>query len=232
MIAGWIELIMSALALLSGGLDSLVASAHAARHGGLALAITYDYGQRASAREREAASTIAAELGAEHRVVPLPPLNRSSALIDRGRAIPSADAGGLEDPDLAAQVWVPNRNGLFIHAAACIAASEGLDEIIVGFNREEARTFPDNSPEFIEATNRALTFSLDAPVRVASPTTGLTKAQIVHLGVILAAPLHEVWSCYTEGPVHCMHCESCLRLKRALELEGIWEKIAPRLGLR
>lgn len=225
---------MPALSLLSGGLDSLVASAHAARYGGLALAVTFDYGQRAAKKELSASAAIAAALGAAHRVVTLPFLKEvgGSALIDERRSIPEADAEHLDDPQGAASVWVPNRNGLLINAAACIAEAEGLDRIIVGFNREEAATFPDNRPEYIEALNHALSFSLSAPVRVESPTSNLDKAGIVRLGLDLDAPLHEVWSCYTAGPAHCFLCESCLRLKRALEAEGIWEKIAPRLSAR
>ena len=212
---------MPALALLSGGLDSTVAAAHAARHGGLAMALTLDYGQRASRREIEASASIARNLGAEHEVVPLPFLKAipGSALMDRTAEIPGPDQGALDDPEAARawarSVWVPNRNGLFIHVAACLAQGSGLDRIVVGFNSEEARTFPDNRPEFLEACTRALSFTLDAPVRVESPTQNLDKAGIVRLGLELDAPLHLLWSCYEAGPGHCFRCESCLRLKRA-----------------
>ena len=226
---------MPALALLSGGLDSTVAAAHAARHGGLQVALTLDYGQRASMREIEASASIAASLGTEHKVVSLPFLKAisGSALTDDRGEIPAPSPGGLDDPEAAPEraksVWVPNRNGLFIHVAACFAQGLGLDAIVVGFNREEASTFPDNRPEFLDACTRALSFTLDAPVRVESPTKNLDKTGIVRLGLELDAPLHLIWSCYGAGPGHCFECESCLRLKRALENAGAWEKL--RSGL-
>lgn len=227
---------MAALALLSGGLDSLVAATHAARHGGLALCLTLDYGQRAARKERESAASIAAFLNAEHRVIRLPFLKQAKvgALTDPDLKLPAAAPECLDDSESSREraraVWVPNRNGLFIHVAACLAQTLGLDRIIVGFNSEEGAAFPDNRPEFLEACNRALSFTLDRPVKVESPTLRLDKAGIVAMGIDLGAPLHLVWSCYEKGPNHCFRCESCQRLKRALQAGGVWDSVAPRLG--
>lgn len=229
---------MPGLALLSGGLDSTVAATHAARHGGLALALTIDYDQRSRERETAAAASIAAFLEIEHRVLRVPFLKRNSesALLDRDREIPAGIAEDLDESDRARerarQVWVPNRNGLFINIAACFAQAGGMDRIVVGFNQEEAATFPDNSREFLEASNRALGFSLSPQVRVESPTLSLDKTGIVRLGLEEGAPLHLIWSCYEEGPGHCFRCESCQRLKRALMQAGAWEQVGPRLEIR
>ena len=57
----------------------------------------------------------------------------------------------------------------------------------------------------------------------------LDKPGIVRMGRELDAPFHLVWSCYENGPAHCFKCESCLRLKRALRLEGLWDEIARKL---
>jgi 7-cyano-7-deazaguanine synthase len=226
---------MPAVALLSGGLDSTVAATHAARRGGLALALTLDYGQRAVKREIAASASITAFLEAEHRIVSLPFLTdlSDSTLTDRKKRVPKPTSEGLDDPEEARErarsVWVPNRNGLFIQVAACYAQSLGLDKIVVGFNREEAITFPDNRPEYLEACTRVLSFTLDEPVRVESPTKDLDKTGIVRLGLELDAPLHLIWSCYGGGGGHCFRCESCCRLRRALESAGAWEKLRSRL---
>ena len=53
--------------LFSGGLDSTVATAHAASTGHLALALTIDYDQRAAQREKE--SSAAFEASAARRLV-------------------------------------------------------------------------------------------------------------------------------------------------------------------
>ena len=80
---------MTAVALLSGGLDSTVAFALRARS--IALAVTVDYGQRAARREIAAARAIARRYGVPHRVHRLPMLARltRTALVDRSRKLPS-----------------------------------------------------------------------------------------------------------------------------------------------
>jgi 7-cyano-7-deazaguanine synthase len=223
---------MSAIALLSGGLDSTVAATYADRHGGLDLALTLDYGQRAAAKEIEAAASIAEVLTAEHHVVSLPFLEEmgANALTRTGVPLPEADQDSLLDAEAAArrakQVWVPNRNALFIHVAACFAQAYDLETLVVGFNREEGETFPDNRPGFLDACNRTLSYTLDSPVRVESPTLNWDKPEIVRQGLILDAPLHKVWSCYDSGPMHCMRCESCQRLKRAFQQAGVWDRLS------
>jgi len=211
---------MKSVALLSGGLDSTVSLAQARREGEVVLALTFDYGQQAARREGEASARLAGHFGVPHRVLELPFLAgiTGTALV-RGE-VPEPDREDLDDPKraraTAAAVWVPNRNGLFVNIAACFAESLGAGWIITGFNREEAATFPDNTPEFVAAANAALAFSTANGVRVVSYTQRLSKAEIVQLGRRLGVPLEWVWSCYRGGPAPCGRCESCRRLQRAL----------------
>ncbi len=220
-----------AVCLLSGGLDSTVAF-HVAR--GVREAITFDYGQRAARREIEAAGAIARRASVPHRVIPLPWLSdvTHTALVDRAAPLPRPAPSDLDSPSAAAEtarkVWVPNRNGVFVNVAAAIAESIGVDRIVVGFNREEGATFPDNSEAFVAAANAALAFSTvgPPPVRLESPTGALDKVAIVRLGRETNAPLELVWSCYQGGDEPCWTCESCRRLRRALDGAGAftdWE---------
>lgn len=220
-----------AVALLSGGLDSTVAAALAETSHGLGLALTVDYGQRAFERERAAARAMAQHFGAEHRTLRLDFLAdvTKTALVDRSVELPALSREQLDDVTGAAHrsmaaVWVPNRNGLLIAAAAALAESADLDTVVVGFNLEEATTFPDNSQAFLERTNAALELSTRNHVRVESPTVALDKREIVAEGYRIEAPLHYLWSCYRGGDRHCLQCESCLRLCRALEAVGQSER--------
>jgi 7-cyano-7-deazaguanine synthase len=211
------------ISLLSGGLDSVVATTAAAREGSVELALTFDYGQRAAPAEVRAARTVCGELSLRHRVVELPWLAdvTATALVDRHVALPELAADELDDAAKtqasAAAVWVPNRNGVFINVAAAFAESLGCDAVVCGFNAEEGQTFPDNTPEFAAAASAALAYSTLNRVRVVSPTQDLTKVEIVALGLRLGAPLADVWSCYEPGPEPCGKCESCLRSARAMK---------------
>ncbi len=222
---------MISVALLSGGLDSTVAAALAHHERPLAMCITADYGQRAAQREIHAARRIAAVFGCAHRVVRLDFLAEvtHTALVDRSRELPRLDVSQLDDVEGAAReskraVWVPNRNGVLINVAAAIAEGEGAERVIVGFNREEAATFPDNSNAFLAAATGALGWSTANGVRVESPTVELDKAGIVREGYRIGAPLSYVWSCYRGGEEACLECESCLRLLRALDTNGCRER--------
>jgi 7-cyano-7-deazaguanine synthase len=205
---------MNGVAILSGGLDSTVSLAAATRKMDVVLALTFDYGQRAAKREREAASKISRHYKIPHRVIAVPWLAglTGTALVNRRAALPRNEMSERS----AKAVWVPNRNGVFIEVAAAHAESMGATRLITGFNREEAVTFPDNSPAYVDAVNRALSFSTANGVRVVSFTGDLDKRQIVNLGRRLEAPLKHIWPCYEGGRTWCGECESCLRSLRAI----------------
>lgn len=221
---------MKAVALLSGGLDSLVAAHLAAQGGQLVCALTIHYGQRAAESEIRAAAAQAEWLNTAHETVHLRWLADLSetALTDSTADLPTPDEDDLDDPEAsersARAVWVPNRNGLFLNVAAAWAESSGCDRIVAGFNAEEAATFPDNSAAFVEATNKALQDSTRNQVRVISPTLQMTKTEMVHTAVADELPIQTLHSCYRAGPGHCWECESCMRLKRALRQAGQWDR--------
>jgi len=205
---------MKGVAILSGGLDSTVSLAVAARKMEVVLALTFDYGQRAALRERRASAAIARHYRIPHRVIAVPWLAglTGTALVNRKAALPRHEMSERS----AKAVWVPNRNGVFIEIAAAHAESAGATRLITGFNREEAATFPDNSKAYVGAVNRALSYSTANGVRVVSYTIDLDKKQIVRLGRKLRAPIARVWPCYEGGRTWCGSCESCLRSLRAM----------------
>jgi 7-cyano-7-deazaguanine synthase len=210
----------SAVALLSGGLDSAVSLAMAAGEYDVGLSLFFDYGQIPSRREEVSSRAFARHYGTEFEKVELPWLGHISAstMTPGGDDTPDYPAGGHPD-DLARvsrAVWVENRNGIFVNVAAAFAAARGATVIITGFNREEAGAFPDNGGEFVDAVNGALAISAGAPVRVESPTLAMHKKEVVERGLQLDLPWKHIWSCYRGGERMCGRCESCVRLKTAV----------------
>jgi len=205
---------MKGVAILSGGLDSTVSLAAATRQMDVVLALTFDYGQRAARRERAASARIAKHYRIPHKVLAIPWLAEltGTALVNRRAKLPLNEMSVRS----AKAVWVPNRNGVFIEIAAAHAESLGAQRLITGFNKEEAVTFPDNSPAYVSAVNFALSYSTANGVRVVSFTGNLEKKGIVNLGRRLNAPLKDIWPCYEGGKRWCGECESCLRSLRAL----------------
>jgi 7-cyano-7-deazaguanine synthase len=216
----------TAVALLSGGLDSGVGLALwlASTDRAVRECVTFDYGQRAAAAECAAASSLAGRFGLPWRRVALPWLadaavRAGSALVVGGDALPdrvgAAEAG---DVDSAAAVWVPARNLVFLSIAAAFAEAGDADTVLAGFNREEAATFPDNSADFVAAFDAVAQLGTGNGVRVAAPTIGMAKAEVVAEARRLGLVETEFFSCYDAGPKPCGKCESCVRSRLAWDL--------------
>lgn len=215
------------LLILSGGLDSTVSSWMARKSSTPVLALTFDYGQRASLQEQEAARRVARHLGVDHKVLSLPWLKEiaQTSLVDPQKALPLLKEKDLDDVaacrESAQAVWVPNRNGLFLNIAACYAESLDADQLVTGFNAEEGVTFPDNSGPFVRAADEFFWYSTWKKVRVFCPVIGMTKVDIARKAKELGVPLQDLWFCYEGGERPCRRCESCLRDFRALREAGI-----------
>lgn len=197
--------------LLSGGLDSTVSATVACRRTQPLFALTFDYRQRAAKMEIAASRRICQALKIKHKVVQLPFFKeyKKVAMLDHSRHISVKRFSKLKD------VWVPNRNGLFINVAACYAEYYGAKIIITGFNREEAQEFSDNSARFLQAIDRSLSYSTLSKVRVKSYVAALSKKEIYRLGLKYKAPLEYLYSCYLGGKQMCGKCASCKRLIEA-----------------
>jgi 7-cyano-7-deazaguanine synthase len=222
----------SAIALLSGGLDSIVATALAQRSRDVRIALTFDYGQRAVVQELAVARLFCEASGIEHRAIELPWLHAwtQTALVDREAALPTATPATLDEGALerARAVWVPNRNGVFVAIAAAMAESLGAQEIVAGFNAEEAETFPDNTSAFVDATNAVLRLATLAKVRLVAPALTMSKAEIARIFLALNIAPETFWCCYEGGELLCGRCESCARTIRAFTVVGALETIRRR----
>jgi 7-cyano-7-deazaguanine synthase len=187
------------------------------------LALTVDYGQRAAVPEIRAARKLAEYYGVPHRVLELKWLGGlgGSALTEDSLGVPEPDSNRLDDlkaaTETAKAVWVPNRNGVLINVAAAVAESSGAQQVVVGFNKEEAATFPDNSSQFLGTANLALKYSTAGKVKLACYTDMMVKSEIVQALKNLPKPFpfELVWSCYHGGEKMCGKCESCKRFFRA-----------------
>ncbi|MDW7775720.1 MAG: 7-cyano-7-deazaguanine synthase QueC [Methanosarcinales archaeon] len=223
-----------AVTLLSSGLDSTVAFKQALDTFDNVICLTFDYGQRAASIEIEKAAAICKKYHCKHHIIPLPWYRNFGGALTGTEELPTPSMTELDDAtksnETARSVWVPARNMVFLSIAASFAEEHGLECIVVGFDAEEAATFPDNSPEFIELFDRVMEYGTLNHLRIFAPLADLDKEGIVRLGLEIEAPLEYSWSCYTAGPVPCGDCESCMRRKRAFSRVGVPDPLLERLG--
>ena len=200
--------------LLSGGLDSLAATGICKDEYGIELALTFDYGQKSSKYEIEASEKICNYYNITHKVITLDWLKEitHTALVSADN-IPTENLGTT---DSAKSVWVPNRNGLFLNIAASYSDSLGYDYIIFGANKDEGKTFPDNTEEFRKRISDVFEYSTMKRPKVLAPLINYTKDDIVKIAIEKSVPLEFTRSCYGSEKGHCGKCESCCHLKQAL----------------
>ena len=222
-----------AIVLLSGGLDSVVSLALIKEKCSKILALTFNYGQKSYFAEKRAAERISQYYDIEHKIIDLDWLSViSTSSLTTKDTIPYISKDNLDNKliaqDTAKSVWVPNRNSLFVNIAACFAEAYNYDTIIIGANKEEGATFKDNSIEFVNAINTSLENSVNIKIELIAPLINMNKEEIVNIAIQKNVPLELIHSCYISEDKHCGFCESCQRLKRALEQNGrtdIIEKI-------
>ena len=213
-----------AIVLLSGGLDSSVNFLWALTHYEVARTLTFDYGQKAASKEIKHAGKLSKKMGIKQEVIQLPYLAAwtQTSLVKKKKPLPKLSSEDLRHKtktrNSAKEVWVPNRNGIFLNIAAALAESLHIQYLVVGFNAEEGATFPDNSLGFVKAVNYSLFYSTLTHVKVVCKTLQMNKSQIIKLGIKLNLPFELLWSCYRGGKKMCGVCESCLRLKRAVQV--------------
>ncbi|MGZ4905364.1 MAG: 7-cyano-7-deazaguanine synthase QueC [Halobacteriota archaeon] len=210
-----------AIVLLSAGMDSVVAFKLAHNDYDEIRSITFAYGQRAQSRELEYASKICAMYHVPHDIVDLSWYLGFRGALTGGGELPQLDNAALEHfeavEETAKVVWVPARNAVFLSIGAAFCEHHNFDSIVVGFNKEEAATFPDNSSSFITCFNEALQYAVLGDVQVHAPLIHNEKSEIALLGLQIDAPLEWSWSCYVAESAPCSVCESCVRRSRAFE---------------
>ncbi|MGZ8344182.1 MAG: 7-cyano-7-deazaguanine synthase QueC [Allosphingosinicella sp.] len=212
-----------AVALLSGGLDSMVAAAMAREAGFALLALTVDYGQRHRV-ELDAAARIAPELGAErHVVLPLDLRAFGGSALTADIAVPKAGLG-----DQIPVTYVPARNTIFLSLALGWAEAAGAADIYIGVNALDYSGYPDCRPDFIAAFERLAALATKTGdeggrFRIATPLLHMSKADIVREAERLGLDAGLSWSCYDPAPGarHCGLCDSCRLRAKGFEEAGL-----------
>jgi 7-cyano-7-deazaguanine synthase len=205
--------------LLSGGMDSCVCAALAARDGKIA-AVHVSYGQRTEKRERKAFVEICERLEIRERLMVRNDALRAiggSALTDHEIAVPESAVIGHDVP----VTYVPFRNAHFLAVAVSWAEVIGADQVSIGAVEQDSSGYPDCRPAYYEAFNEVIRAGTkEGGIRIVTPLIGLRKAEIVRLGLEVNAPLDLTWSCYSREDRACGVCDSCVLRLRAFEAAG------------
>lgn len=220
----------AAIALVSGGLDSMVAAGLAREAGYRIFALTVDYNQRHRV-ELDAAARVAQALSAERHIVLPVDLSAfgGSALTDAAIAVPKDGVDGSIPP-----TYVPARNTIFLSLALGWAEAVGAHDLVIGVNALDYSGYPDCRPGFISAFEAMAAQATKAGVegqafRVHTPLIAMTKAQIAAEAARLGLDAGMSWSCYDPTPEGkpCGQCDSCRLRAKGFAEAGLVDPAAP-----
>ena len=218
-----------AVCLVSGGMDSCVTAAIAARENSELAFLHVSYGQRTEARERRAFDELADHFGVAKRLaVSIEHLKMigGSSLTDQSIPVSEANLAGREIPTS----YVPFRNAHLLSIAASWAEAIGAQRIYIGAVADDSSGYPDCRPEFYQAFQGAIDAGTrpETRVEIVTPVIHLRKSEIVQHGLELTAPLELTWSCYQAERQACGRCDSCALRLRAFHEAGIRDPIPYR----
>lgn len=211
-----------AVVCLSGGMDSCVCAAIAARDHDEVYFLHGDYGQRTEARERECFERLADHFQAAGRLAcDLRHLGviGGSSLTDPEIEVSEADLDYKGIPTS----YVPFRNAHFLSVAVSWAEVIGAEAIYVGAVEQDSSGYPDCRREYYDAFERVVKLGTrpETRIRIVTPLVSLRKSEIVRLGLELGAPFELTWSCYRAEQVACGRCDSCALRLRAFAEVGV-----------
>jgi 7-cyano-7-deazaguanine synthase len=215
-----------AICILSGGMDSTLASYMAKNDGYEIIAVHFNYGQRTQDRELKAFRDICDDLKIlEKYEIDIPFFTQigASALTDKTIDVPT---GGIEAG--VPITYVPFRNGIFLSITAAIAEKEGATAMYIGVVQEDSSGYPDCTDEFITKMEKAINQGTkeETKIEIRTPLVHLSKAQIVQEAIKLNVPLEHTWSCYKEEKEACGVCDSCRLRLNGFNIAGVKDPIS------
>ncbi len=209
-----------AVVCVSGGMDSALTAALAAREHRLAF-LHANYGQRTERKELACFNALAEHFAAVARlVVDVPALRQigGSSLTDPSLHVRE----GEPEKGVVPSSYVPFRNAHLLAAAVSWAEVIGARAVFVGAVWEDSSGYPDCRPGFYRAFEEAVRLGTRAEteIRIVAPVIALSKAEIVRQGTALGVPFESTWSCYQAEERACGRCESCLLRLRGFREAG------------
>ncbi len=216
----------TAVCLVSGGMDSLVALALARQKTPEVALLHVNYGHLTESRELKAFTEVADYYRIRRRlVVDIGYLHEigGSALTDPSIPLP---VGRLDRPEIPVS-YVPFRNANLLAVATSWAEVLNAGEIYIGAVEEDSSGYPDCRESFFRAFNLVIREGTrpETRIQIVAPLLHLTKKQIVETGVELKVPFHLTWSCYRASELACGTCDSCLLRLKGFSEAGVADPI-------
>ncbi len=218
--------------LLSGGLDSSVLAARAAR----SAVVQPVYVSAGLAWETEEVALVSRLLESAPFGSNVLPLAR--IVVDASDLYPDThwarrgDPPAYDTPD--EDVYLPGRNILLLSKAGVLCALRGIHRLAIG--PLAGNPFPDATPEFFASMALTLSLGLDHPLTIETPLASMHKEDVIRLGASLGVRFELTMSCMKPSRGrHCGLCSKCRERRDGFAAAGIadsTEYLAPSPRVR
>ncbi len=204
--------------LLSGGLDSAVLVAHAARTA-VVQPIYVSAGLAWEQEERALVERLLYSRPYASGVLPLAAL--AADVTDVYPATHWARRGAppaYDTPD--EDVYLPGRNLLLLSKAGILCALRGIPRIAIG--PLAGNPFPDATPGFLESMAKTLSSGLAHRIAIEAPFSAMHKEDVIALGASLGVPFELTMSCMKPASGrHCGMCSKCRERRDGFAAAGV-----------
>ena len=222
---------MKGIILLSGGMDSLVTAAIAARQCEEIHFLHVNYGQNTEQKELECFQKLVEHYQPAGTLVTSIDYLRQiggSSLTDDNIAVTDH-----QNTDQIPSSYVPFRNAHLLAIAVSWAEVIKADRIYIGAVEEDSSGYPDCRESFYQAFQQAINLGTadDTKMEIITPVIHLTKPEIIRKGIELKAPFEYSWSCYRENEIACGTCDSCVLRLNAFKRAGMEDPLPYKVRL-
>lgn len=194
-----------AVVLLSGGIESATLL-YFWRHFGI-RPLYIDYGQKGSQREASSCEELCQDLQLNLARLDLSMVGESFRHLQRPARL---------------HVPLPHRNLTLLSLGAAFTTQIEADTLALALNKDDLGAYSSSSQAFVDSFG-GVAAALQPPVRLVTPLSHMTKAQVVTLGSNLGVPFEKSYSCMLGRPRHCGTCSQCQQRRAAFARAGVPE---------
>jgi 7-cyano-7-deazaguanine synthase len=113
--------------------------------------------------------------------------------------------------NVKADAFTPGRNLMFLLMGGAYAFQKGASAVAIGMLAERFALFPDQRDLFVERAERAIEAALGKSIRIVTPLSQFSKADVVQLA--REKGVHGTYSCHAGTKIPCGRCVSCLEVR-------------------
>lgn len=159
--------------------------------------------------ELDKAKVTAKKLGVEHLMIDLSYLGSVLKFMQESKK------HSIDNKEKQTQPTnMPFRNLIMLANAFSFAQINNVDEIYLGYQKQDLYGYWDTTPHFLNALENVIGLNPDAKIKIKTPFITMSKSDEIKIGQEIGVPFEDTWTCYNpitkKNEIYCCNnCPSC-----------------------